>query len=130
MVFTAKPPSHIAVIVALASLVSHPNTAPLWAGGLVCQGVCSLGMAVEWARAEWGSPEASPVAGATLVPWSLRTDLDLQRSSVWLVPSYHLLIGNLHLLLPLDSPKGYSFPQSPSSLFQPNGINRPVVREP
>lgn len=34
MVFTAKPPSHTAVIVALASLVSHPNTAPLWAGGL------------------------------------------------------------------------------------------------
>lgn len=34
MGFTAKPPSHTAVIVALASLVSHPNTAPLWAGGL------------------------------------------------------------------------------------------------
>lgn len=52
MGFTAKPPSHIAVIVPLAALVSHPNTASLWAGGLVCQGVCSLGMAGEWARAE------------------------------------------------------------------------------
>lgn len=51
MGFTAKPASHTAVIVALASLVSHPSTAPL-GERLVCQGVCSLGIAVEWARAE------------------------------------------------------------------------------